>query len=94
MPSSKPPAQTLHAAKILHTGRVKWYDVIKGEGVIADSDTKQEYIVHESDITMKAPPKLLISGQYVGFQIVKGPKGYEAKSVHAIAKLTATSVLG
>lgn len=73
------------------TGIVKWFDDKKGFGFIArdpQTETPQkEMFVHFKEIIGEGH-KTLHEGQKVSFEIAEGPKGYYAKNVEALDKLS------
>ena len=60
-------------------GRVKWFSDQKGYGFIT-TDEGQDVFVHHSTIEGTGF-KTLSEGQEVEFNVVKGPKGYQAEAV-------------
>jgi len=60
-------------------GKVKWFNNKKGFGFIS-SDSGQDVFVHQSEIKAEGY-RALEEGQMVEFEIVKGPKGDQAKNV-------------
>ncbi|WWD16417.1 hypothetical protein CI109_100843 [Kwoniella shandongensis] len=67
-----------------HQGVVKNYHASHGIGIITLTGGKQDVTVHQANITNQ---RGLQAGQHVGFQLVKGPKGFEAKALTIYAAL-------
>lgn len=61
------------------TGRVKWFNDQKGYGFIT-TDSGEDVFIHYSAIE-GVGFKSLDEGQEVEFEIVRGPKGYQAEKV-------------
>lgn len=61
------------------TGRVKWFNDQKGYGFIT-TDSGEDVFIHYSAIE-GVGFKSLDEGQEVEFEIVRGPKGYQAENV-------------
>lgn len=62
------------------TGTVKWFSESKGFGFIEQSDGSGDVFVHFSAITGEGF-KTLAEGDKVSFNVVKGPKGFQAENV-------------
>ena len=61
------------------TGKVKWFDDSKGFGFI-EQEEGDDVFVHYSEIQDEGF-KSLAEGQQVEFELVKGPKGFQATKV-------------
>ena len=61
------------------TGRVKWFSNQKGYGFIT-TDSGEDVFIHYSAIG-GVGFKSLDEGQEVEFEVVQGPKGYQAENV-------------
>lgn len=63
-------------------GTVKWFNETKGFGFIAQ-EGGDDVFVHHSAIQM-AGFRTLNEGEVVEFEIVKGPKGFQAANVRKV----------
>ena len=61
-------------------GTVKWFNDSKGYGFITPEDGAQDVFVHHTGIAGSGF-KSLKEGQAVTFEVERGPKGLQAKSV-------------
>ena len=60
-------------------GTVKWFNAEKGFGFISKDDG-EDIFAHYSQINTDGY-KTLEEGQKVTFEVVKGPKGYQAENI-------------
>jgi CspA family cold shock protein len=65
------------------TGTVKWFNAQKGFGFIEPSDGGKDVFVHFSAIQASGF-RSLQEGQQVQFDVVKGPKGWQAENVKPV----------
>ena len=66
----------------MEQGTVKWFNDAKGFGFIS-RQTGEDGFVHFSAIRSNGF-RSLQEGQAVEFDVVKGPKGFQAENVHAL----------
>jgi CspA family cold shock protein len=66
----------------MEQGTVKWFNVAKGFGFIS-RQTGEDVFVHFSAIRSNGF-RSLQEGQAVEFDLVKGPKGFQAENVQAL----------
>lgn len=67
-------------------GRVKWFNNEKGYGFIEYKEN-EDIFVHYSAISQDGY-KSLSEGQYVEFNLVETPKGYQALDVIVVKEVT------
>ena len=65
------------------SGNVKWFNEAKGFGFITQADGGEDVFVHFSAIQSNGF-RSLQEGQQVSFDVVKGPKGWQAENVKAV----------
>ena len=68
-------------------GRVKWFNNEKGYGFIEYKEN-EDIFVHYSAISQDGY-KSLTEGQYVEFNLIETPKGYQALDVVVIKEVSA-----
>ena len=61
-------------------GIIKWFDNKKGFGFIAQDEGGQDVFVHFSAI-QESGYRTLNEGETVEYELMKGPKGYQAANV-------------
>lgn len=66
----------------MEKGTVKWFNDTKGFGFIARENGTDDVFVHHSAIRSNGF-RSLQEGQQVTFNVVKGPKGWQAENVTA-----------
>jgi CspA family cold shock protein len=67
----------------MEQGTVKWFNDAKGFGFISRANG-EDVIVHHSAIKNNGGFRSLQEGQAVQFDVVKGPKGWQAENVQAV----------
>jgi len=65
-------------------GTVKWFNDSKGFGFITPSEGGEEVFVHFSAILAEGF-KSLAQGQQVQYEVVRSPKGLQARDVQPVA---------
>lgn len=65
-------------------GKVKWFNDKKGFGFIEPEGGGEDIFVHHTSI-MSEGFRTLMEGQTVEYEIVRGPKGYQALNVQKSA---------
>jgi CspA family cold shock protein len=73
--------QLKEPSKVMETGTVKWFNDAKGYGFIS-RQSGEDVFVHFSAI-QAGGFRSLQEGQQVQFDVVKGPKGWQAENVKA-----------
>ena len=61
-------------------GTVKWFNNAKGYGFIQPTGGGEDVFVHHTSIQMDGF-RTLNEGDQVSFEMVQGPKGYQARNV-------------
>ena len=69
--------------RLMETGTVKWFNDAKGFGFITPENGGEDVFVHFSSITSEGF-KSLAEGQKVEYEVVRGDKGLQAKTVRAM----------
>lgn len=67
----------------MKTGRVKWFDAVKGYGFITADDGSGDAFVHQTDIVAKGY-RTLSEGDLVEFEPEPGDRGIKARNVRAL----------
>ena len=67
----------------MRTGTVKWFNNTKGYGFIAPVEGGEDVFVHFSAIQGDGF-RSLAEGDSVEFELVKGPKGFQAANVKKV----------
>jgi cold shock protein len=67
----------------MEQGTVKWFNDAKGFGFLS-RQSGEDVFVHYSAIQNNGGFRSLQEGQAVQFNVVKGPKGWQAENVQAI----------
>jgi len=70
----------------MKTGKIKWFNNEKGFGFI-DNNPGEDIFVHYSSIIQEGY-KTLSEGQLVEFELIKTPKGLQAKNVSEVKMAT------
>jgi CspA family cold shock protein len=68
----------------MEQGTVKWFNDAKGFGFLSRSNGQDDVFVHYSAIQSNGGFRSLQEGQAVQFNVVKGPKGWQAENVQAL----------
>jgi cold shock protein len=91
MPSKALPATPSRFQRIISTkeypkmeqGTVKWFNDAKGFGFITRESNNEDIFVHFSAINANGF-RSLQEGQRVQFNVVRGPKGFQAENVQPV----------
>ena len=75
-------SQKKEQSNIMETGTVKWFNDAKGYGFISRQNG-EDVFVHFSAIQASGF-RSLQEGQQVQFDVVKGPKGWQAENVKGV----------
>jgi cold shock protein len=67
----------------MEQGTVKWFNDAKGFGFVSRQNG-EDVFVHFSAIQSNGGFRSLKEGQAVQFNVVKGPKGWQAENVQAL----------
>ena len=67
------------------SGKVKWFDDVKGFGFITSDDGTKDIFVHFSGITGQKGRKSLADGEAVEYEIAQGTRGPQAENVQRAA---------
>jgi CspA family cold shock protein len=67
----------------MEQGTVKWFNDAKGFGFITRANNGEDIFVHFSAINANGF-RSLQEGQQVQFNVVKGPKGFQAENVQPV----------
>ncbi len=67
----------------MEQGTVKWFNDAKGFGFLS-RQSGEDVFVHFSAIQSNGGFRSLQEGQAVQFDVVKGPKGWQAENVQAL----------
>jgi cold shock protein len=67
----------------MEQGTVKWFNDAKGFGFLS-RQSGEDVFVHYSAIQNNGGFRSLQEGQAVQFNVVKGPKGWQAENVQAL----------
>ena len=67
----------------MEQGTVKWFNDAKGFGFISRANG-EDVFVHHSAIKSNGGFRSLSEGQAVKFNVVKGPKGWQAENVEVV----------
>jgi CspA family cold shock protein len=81
-PSSSATSTQKEHSNIMETGTVKWFNDAKGYGFISRQNG-EDVFVHFSAIQANGF-RSLQEGQQVQFDVVKGPKGWQAENVKGV----------
>jgi len=66
------------------TGKVKWFNPVKGFGFIEREDKEKDVFIHVSAIR-KAGMNGLAEGEAVTFEVEEGPKGPNAVNLQKVS---------
>jgi CspA family cold shock protein len=66
----------------LGTGTVSWFNEAKGYGFIQPEDGAPDVFFHQRDIG--GVLRTLIEGQKVRYNVVRGPRGLEARDIEVL----------
>lgn len=69
------------------TGKIKWFDVSKGLGVIAPSDGGKEVSVDLRDVRTETCMNELCEGDRVQYEERQGPDGMKAENVRSLEEV-------
>ncbi|MEM8964395.1 MAG: cold shock domain-containing protein [Acidobacteriota bacterium] len=75
------PSDSVSTPTVL-VGRVKWYSLAKGYGFLESDDVSDDIFVHHSQLARN--DDVLEPGERIRFELVSGPKGYQASNVRRL----------
>ncbi len=66
------------------TGKVKWFDPVKGFGFIEPQDGSKDVFVHKNSVAGLGRDEGLRDGEEVEFDVEETPKGLSAQNVQRV----------
>ena len=70
----------------METGTVKFFNLKKGYGFIAISDSDKDIFLHKTGVPLGIT---INSGDKVSFEIIDGPKGQNAEIIRVLEEVSA-----